>query len=106
MLEYSVYSVISPEGCASILWKDQKAIETAAKELKLSARDLLELGVADRVIEEPDGGAHRSPAAAARRIGDAIEAALAEVAGLSETARLDLRYKKFRAIGAFTEGAG
>ena len=106
MLEYSVYSVISPEGCASILWKDQKAIETAAKELRLSARDLLELGVADRVIDEPDGGAHRSPEAAARRVGDAIEGALAEVGGLSDAARLDRRYGKFRAIGAFTEGAG
>ncbi len=106
MLAYSVYSVISPEGCASILWKDQRAVETAAKELKLSARDLHELGVADRVVDEPDGGAHREPEAAARRVGDAIEQALAEVAGLSVEARLEQRYRKFRTIGAFTEGAG
>jgi acetyl-CoA carboxylase carboxyl transferase subunit alpha len=104
MLAFSVYSVISPEGCASILWKDQKAIETAARELRLSARDLLELGICDRVIDEPDGGAHRAPEQAARRIGDAIEAALAEVAGLPVEKRLAQRYAKFRAMGAFTEG--
>jgi acetyl-CoA carboxylase carboxyl transferase subunit alpha len=103
MLAFSVYSVISPEGCASILWKDQKAIETAARELRLSARDLHELGICDRVIDEPDGGAHRGPELAARRIGDAIEAALAEVSGLSDDKRLEQRYAKFRAIGAFTE---
>jgi acetyl-CoA carboxylase carboxyl transferase subunit alpha len=103
MLGYSVYSVISPEGCASILWKDQKAIETAAKELRLLARDLYELKIADRVIEEPDGGAHRDPAAAARRVGDAIEASLAELSALSDEARLEQRYQKFRAMGAFTE---
>jgi acetyl-CoA carboxylase carboxyl transferase subunit alpha len=106
MLEYSVYSVISPEGCASILWKDQKAIETAARELKLSARDLHELGIADRVIEEPDGGAHRSPQLAAGSVGDAVETALAEVSALSVEARLANRYAKFRAMGAFSEGAG
>jgi acetyl-CoA carboxylase carboxyl transferase subunit alpha len=104
MLAFSVYSVISPEGCASILWKDQKAIETAARELRLSARDLLELGICDRVVDEPDGGAHRAPEQAARRIGDAIEAALAEVAGLPADKRLAQRYAKFRAMGAFTEG--
>jgi acetyl-CoA carboxylase carboxyl transferase subunit alpha len=104
MLEYSVYSVISPEGCASILWKDQKAIETAARELRLSARDLHELGIADRVIEEPDGGAHRSPQSAAQRVGDAIEAALAEVGALTVERRLSNRYAKFRAMGAFSEG--
>jgi acetyl-CoA carboxylase carboxyl transferase subunit alpha len=103
MLGYSVYSVISPEGCASILWKDQKAIETAASELKLSARDLHELGICDRVIDEPDGGAHRDPAAAARRVGDAIEAQLAELSALDDETRLEHRYKKFRAMGAFTE---
>jgi acetyl-CoA carboxylase carboxyl transferase subunit alpha len=103
MLAFSVYSVISPEGCASILWKDQKAIETAARELRLSARDLLELGICDRVVDEPDGGAHRAPEHAARRVGDAIEAALAEVAGLAPDKRLAQRYAKFRAMGAFTE---
>src|ERR1700742_3840831 len=61
MLEYSIYSVISPEGCASILWKDQKKVETAARELKLTAHDLRDLGICDEVIAEPAGGAHRDP---------------------------------------------
>ena len=104
MLEYSVYSVISPEGCASILWKDQKAVETAAKQLRMSAPDLLELGVADLVIDEPDGGAHRDPEVAARRVGDAVETALRDISALSTEDMLEARYRKFRAIGAYTEG--
>ncbi len=105
MLEYSVYSVISPEGCASILWKDQKQVETAARELKMTAQDLVELRVADRVIGEPAGGAHRDPELAARLVGDAIATDLEElrVAGLDEL--LEARYAKFRRMGAFSEGA-
>jgi acetyl-CoA carboxylase alpha subunit len=105
MLRYSVYSVISPEGCASILWKDQRAVETAARELRLTAPDLLELGIADLVIDEPDGGAHRDPALAAHRVGDAIAAALGELSALDAATRLDRRYAKFRAMGAFVDGA-
>ena len=67
MLEYAVYSVISPEGCASILWKDQKKVETAAREMKMTASDLLELGIADAVIHEPAGGAHRDRESRCRR---------------------------------------
>ncbi len=106
MLRYSVFSVISPEGCASILWKDQRAVETAARELRMTATDLVELGVADQIIEEPDGGAHREPELAARRVGDAIEAALAEVGALDVPVRLEQRYQKFRAIGSFSEPDG
>ena len=72
MLEYSVYSVISPEGCASILWKDQKKVETAAREMKMTAPDLLELGIADAIVQEPAGGAHRDTDAAADAVGEAI----------------------------------
>lgn len=103
MLEYSVYSVISPEGCASILWKDQRAVETAAKELRISAADLVELGVADRLIEEPDGGAHRDPVLSAQRVGDVIAEALGELGALDVPTRLEQRYRKFRAMGAYTE---
>jgi acetyl-CoA carboxylase carboxyl transferase subunit alpha len=105
MLEYAIYSVISPEGCASILWKDQKAVETAARELKLTAPDIVELGVADEVIGEPPGGAHRDPAAAARAVGDAIWAQLEALGRLPVDVLLEQRYAKYRAMGQFVEGA-
>jgi acetyl-CoA carboxylase carboxyl transferase subunit alpha len=104
MLEYAVYSVISPEGCASILWKDQKKVETAASEMKMTAGDMLELGVADRLIAEPPGGAHRDPAAAAAAVGEAIGQALDELGRQPVAARLEARYAKYRRIGAFLEG--
>ncbi|MGZ3438405.1 MAG: acetyl-CoA carboxylase carboxyltransferase subunit alpha [Polyangia bacterium] len=103
MLEYSVYSVISPEGCASILWKDQKKVETAAREMKMTASDLLELGIADSVIQEPPGGAHRDPEAAADAVGEAIARELATVSALSVPKRLEERYAKFRRMGSFLE---
>jgi acetyl-CoA carboxylase carboxyl transferase subunit alpha len=103
MLEYSVYSVISPEGCASILWKDQKKVETAAREMKMTASDLLELGIADSVIQEPPGGAHRDPEAAADSVGEAIARELSTVAALSPQKRLEARYAKFRRMGSFLE---
>jgi acetyl-CoA carboxylase carboxyl transferase subunit alpha len=103
MLEYAVYSVISPEGCASILWKDQKKVETAARELKMTAADMLDLGIADRVIPEPPGGAHRDPEAAARAVSDAIGDALSELAPLTVAARLEARYNKFRRMGSFLD---
>jgi acetyl-CoA carboxylase carboxyl transferase subunit alpha len=103
MLEYSVYSVISPEGCASILWKDQKKVETAAREMKMTASDLADLGIADVVVQEPAGGAHRDPEAAADAVGDAVWRELSAVSGLSPDKRLDARYQKFRRMGAFLE---
>jgi acetyl-CoA carboxylase carboxyl transferase subunit alpha len=106
MLEYSVYSVISPEGCASILWKDQKKVETAAREMKMTAQDLLELGVADQVVPEPPGGAHRDPEASARAVADAIADALERVLGLNVEARLEARYQKYRRMGAFLDSGG
>src|SRR6478735_2762109 len=79
MLEYSIYSVISPEGCASILWRDPAKIGEAATQLKLTAPDLLDLGIADEIVAEPPGGAHRNPDAAANAAGDAIARHLAEL---------------------------
>jgi acetyl-CoA carboxylase carboxyl transferase subunit alpha len=103
MLEYSVYSVISPEGCASILWKDQKQVETAAGAMRMTAQDLVELGVADAVIPEPAGGAHRDPEAAADGVGEAIARELDTLSALSPVARVDQRYEKFRRMGSFLE---
>jgi len=103
MLEYAVYSVISPEGCASILWKDQKKVETAAREMKMTANDLVELGVADSIVQEPAGGAHRDSEAAADAVGEAVARELAAVAGLSRDKMLDARYEKFRRMGSFLE---
>jgi acetyl-CoA carboxylase carboxyl transferase subunit alpha len=103
MLEYAVYSVISPEGCASILWKDQKKVATAAEELKMTAGDVVELGVADRLLTEPAGGAHRDPDQAARTVGDAIAQELEALSAMTREARLDARYQKFRKMGSFLE---
>jgi acetyl-CoA carboxylase carboxyl transferase subunit alpha len=105
VLAYSTYSVISPEGCAAILWKDQSRKAEAAEAMRLTAPDLAELGVVDDVIEEPLGGAHTDPAAAARAVGARLEAALAEIDELSIEEMLDRRYEKFRAMGAYVEKA-
>ncbi len=104
MLEHSVYSVISPEGCASILWKDaagkgENKAPDAAEAMKISAADLMSLGVIDGVIPEPVGGAHRDVALTVERLGDAIEAALQEMAGLDAAALRKQRREKFLAIG-------
>jgi acetyl-CoA carboxylase carboxyl transferase subunit alpha len=99
MQEYAIYSVIPPEGCASILWRDTKKKAEAAEALKITAPDLLERGIIDEVVPEPRGGAHSDPAAAARLLGEAIERALAEVAALDPATRLARRYDKFRNMG-------
>jgi len=103
ILEYGVYSVISPEGCAAILWKDQEKKSQAAEALRLTAPDLRELGVVDQVIAEPLGGAHADPAETARRVGDAIARVLAELEPLSVDRLLAERYEKFRALGVVRE---
>ncbi len=104
MFEHSVYSVISPEGCASILWKDaagkgDSKAPDAAEAMKISADDLKSLAVIDAIVPEPVGGAHRDPAVAVERLGDAIEEALDELAGLSPDDIRSHRRKKFLAIG-------
>ncbi|MEM1104430.1 MAG: acetyl-CoA carboxylase carboxyltransferase subunit alpha, partial [Pseudomonadota bacterium] len=99
MLEHSVYSVISPEGCASILWRDSNKAPDAAEAMRISAQDLLELGVIDEVIAEPIGGAHRDVATAVVQAGDKIEETLNELADLSPDKLLAQRREKFLAMG-------
>ena len=99
MLEHSVYSVISPEGCASILWRDSAKAADAAEAMKISAQDLLGMNVIDAIIPEPLGGAHRDLAQTAANIGDAVEAALKEMDGLSEDELVAKRRDRFLAIG-------
>ena len=103
MLQHSIYSVISPEGCAAILWKDQDRKADAARALRLTATDLEKLGILDGVIPEPPGGAHTDPATACQQVGEVIEKALAEVVDLSPTELIAARYRKFRAFGAIEE---
>jgi acetyl-CoA carboxylase carboxyl transferase subunit alpha len=104
ILEYATYSVISPEGCAAILWKDQEKKAEAAEAMKLTAPDLLELGVVDAIIPEPQGGAHTDPAATCRRVGEVLEAALKDLERLNPKELIARRYQKFRALGAHDEG--
>ncbi|MEM6456407.1 MAG: acetyl-CoA carboxylase carboxyltransferase subunit alpha [Acidobacteriota bacterium] len=103
MLQYSIYSVISPEGCAAILWKDQNRKEDAAKSLRLTAEDLHRLGVVDDIIAEPPDGAHTDPDTVAAAVGDTIERAFTDLAELDADALIADRYAKFRAMGAFQE---
>jgi acetyl-CoA carboxylase carboxyl transferase subunit alpha len=100
MLEHSVYSVISPEGCASILWKDAEKMREAAEALRLTAQDLLKLAVIDRVIPEPMGGAQRDPDATVRAVGSAIAAMLAEMDGKKPDVLRRDRRRKFLDMGS------
>ncbi|MGN6621146.1 MAG: acetyl-CoA carboxylase carboxyltransferase subunit alpha [Sphingomonas sp.] len=99
MFEHAVYSVISPEGCASILWRTADKAADAAEAMKVTAQDLKKLGVIDQIVAEPLGGAHRDPAAAAAALGDAMAGALAEIEGLDPAALRRDRREKFLAIG-------
>ena len=101
IMEYAYYSVISPEGCAAILWKDRAAADKAAAALKLTSSDLLALGIADAVVPEPPGGAHIDPSAAAIHLRDAIVAQFAQLEKLSEVELIGQRYSKFRALGIY-----
>lgn len=108
MLEYSVYSVISPEGCAAILWKKNgdlgpEEFTKAAEALKLTAHDLLRFKVIDEVIPEPLGGAHRDPSSTAEKIADMIIKALEELKTKTPAKLIEERYKRLRKIGAFEE---
>jgi acetyl-CoA carboxylase carboxyl transferase subunit alpha len=100
MMENAYYSVISPEGCAAILWKTGEKAEEAATQLKLTAADLERLGIVDEVIPEPLGGAHRNPEQTAASLKQAIVRALAELEGVPIETVLVARYEKFRRIGA------
>jgi acetyl-CoA carboxylase carboxyl transferase subunit alpha len=101
MLEYSTYSVISPEGCASILWKSADKARDAAEALGLTAKRLFEHGLIDVIVPEPLGGAHRDPTAMAATLKKTILAELAVLDGLDDRARLDARYRRLRSYGAY-----
>ena len=105
MLEYAVYSVISPEGCAAILWGDAGKAPEAAESMKITAPDLLRLGVIDAIVPEPLGGAHRDWEAAARHLREALRAELTALADKPREALVAQRYEKFRRIGAFEEAS-
>lgn len=105
MLEHSVYSVISPEGCAAILWKDSGRKKDAAEAMKMTSGDLKALGVVDEIVPEPAGGAHADPGAAAQALGEAVSRAFDEICALPAADLVAARYAKFRAMGWF-ETAG
>ena len=101
MLENSIYSVISPEGCASIMWRDSTKAELAAEALKITAPDLLEMKLIDEIVPEPEGGAHNDHAATAKLLDGVLSRALNELSQLSERELLHQRYEKFRHMGQF-----
>ncbi len=103
ILENAVYSVISPESCAAIIWRDAKEAEKAAEALKLTARDLLPFGIVDEIVIEPKGGAHNDPEGASNNLRDALERHLGKLAGLSEAELVAQRAQRFRRLGVFEE---
>jgi acetyl-CoA carboxylase carboxyl transferase subunit alpha len=103
MLENSVYSVISPEGCASILWRDSAKAEMAAEALKITARDLSQLGIIDEIIPEPEGGAHLDHEGSAALLDPVLDRSLRDLLALTPRALLEQRYEKFRRMGQFFE---
>jgi acetyl-CoA carboxylase carboxyl transferase subunit alpha len=104
MMENAYYSVISPEGCAAILWKHREHAPEAASALKLSAQDLSKLGIIDGIVPEPLGGAHNDHFTAAMSLKDTLLATLKELNAIPTAQLLEQRYQKFRALGQFTEG--
>jgi acetyl-CoA carboxylase carboxyl transferase subunit alpha len=105
MLENSVYSVISPEGCASILWRDASKAEVAAEALKITAPDLKTFGIIDEIVPEPEGGAHLDHEAAAALLGNVLDDSLRDLSRLTIPKLLERRYEKFRRMGQFFEAA-
>jgi acetyl-CoA carboxylase carboxyl transferase subunit alpha len=104
ILENAYYSVISPEACSAILWKDRKHAPEAAEALKLTAKDLIQLGVVDEIVPEPEGGAHRDHDLAAANLGTALRQNLQRMLETPIEDLLQRRYQKFRALGRFAEG--
>jgi acetyl-CoA carboxylase carboxyl transferase subunit alpha len=101
VFEYGTYSVISPEGCASILWKDGSKADEAAARLRMTAPDLLRLGAVDKVVDEPAGGAHQDHDGAARQVDAALSEALRSLDGMRPDELVEHRYRRFRKLGAF-----
>lgn len=106
MMENSVYSVISPESCAAIVWRDSGKAEQAAEALRMTAPDLRQLALIDGIVPEPNGGAHEDPDAAAESLRSTLQAALAELAKVSPDQLVAERYEKFRRMGNFFSEAG
>jgi acetyl-CoA carboxylase carboxyl transferase subunit alpha len=107
MLEYSIYSVITPEACSAILWKDsEKGKVAAAESLKLTAADLYRLGVIDEIVKEPSGGAHRDPHRIAGVLKEVMERHLRELEEMDVEDLLRIRYEKFRKMGVFIDDGG
>ena len=104
MLQYGIYSVISPEGCASILWKSPEKAEAAAEALGITAERLHKLGLVDSVVPEPLGGAHRDPQAMAETVKNALLSALSEVQSLSAEQLVETRRNRLGAYGVYKEG--
>jgi acetyl-CoA carboxylase carboxyl transferase subunit alpha len=104
ILENAYYSVISPEACSAILWRDRRHAAEAAEALKLTAQDLLKLEVVDEIIPEPEGGAHRDYDSIAANVGRALRQAVKQVSEIPIAELLEIRYQKFRRLGVFTEG--
>jgi acetyl-CoA carboxylase carboxyl transferase subunit alpha len=104
ILENAYYSVISPEACSAILWRDRRHAAEAAEALKLTARDLLKLEVVDEIIPEPEGGAHRDYDSVTANVGRALRQAVEQVSEIPIAELLEKRYQKFRRLGVFTEG--
>jgi acetyl-CoA carboxylase carboxyl transferase subunit alpha len=101
MLEYGTYSVITPEGCASILWRDAGKAKDAAEQLGLTAKRLLELGLIDKLVREPTGGAHRNPVQMARRLKAVLLNELDALQDVPVDDLLERRYRRLRAYGAY-----
>ena len=106
VLENAYYSVISPEGCAAILWKERSKSPDAAAALKLTAKDLFEMNIIDGIVKEPLGGAHRNPQETAESIKKVIKKDLASLKGIPKDKLVDMRYDKIRSIGIFKESQG
>mgnify|MGYP001341022578 CR=1 FL=1 len=103
MLEHAYYSVISPEGCAAILWKDQSKVESAATALKITSQHLKEIGIVDQVIPEPEGGAHLDPQKTAELVDQQLHQGLQQLNSLSKQELLEQRYKRFRLLGTVVD---
>jgi acetyl-CoA carboxylase carboxyl transferase subunit alpha len=103
VMENAYYSVISPEGCAAILWKDGTKAPEAAAALKISASDLMKMGIVDEVVSEPIGGAHKNPAEASKNLKEALARNLNPLLNLKPSELLEERYKRFRGYGEFIE---
>jgi acetyl-CoA carboxylase carboxyl transferase subunit alpha len=103
MLEYSFYSVISPEGCAAILWKEQEAVAKAAEKMKMGAKDLLEMGIIDKIIPEPPGGAHIDCEQTFKNVDKYLSQTLKKLEQKTPEERVEERYQKFRKMGVYIE---